>query len=152
MSRDKQRAYCISKESVEKLFPKQDIDILGYESPIKLLMGQMRIEQEIGICKAIQEQGITVDKDELIKALQYDRGQYDKGYINGYNRKASEVAREIFEEIEKALEQAKEIADVRIRELAPHTYKVMREAGKLYHKHDSNAIDELKKKYTEDGE
>ena len=65
-----------------------------------------------------------------------------KGY-----RKASDVAREIFEEIEKVLEQSKEIADVRIRELAPHTYKVMQEAGKLYHKHDSNAIAELKKKY-----
>ena len=65
----------------------------------------------------------------------------------GY-RRADEVAEEIFEEIEKALEQSKEIADVRIRELAPHTYKVMQEAGKLYHKHDSNAIAELKKKYT----
>ena len=66
----------------------------------------------------------------------------------GY-RKASDVAREIFEEIEKALEQAKEIADIRIRELAPHTYQVMREVGKLYCKHDSSAVAELKKKYTE---
>jgi hypothetical protein len=70
-------------------------------------------------------------------------------YTAGY-RKSSDIAREIFEEIEKALEQAKEIADIRIRELAPTTYKVMREVGKLYHKHDSNAIAELKKKYTED--
>ena len=50
---------------------------------------------------------VAVDKEELIKALQYDRGQYEEGfrmgYSAGYDRKASEVAREIFEEIEDVL-------------------------------------------------
>ena len=104
MGRDSQNGLHINKNSIEWLFPKHDIDILGYESPIKVAIGQMRIEQENGIVKAIQEQGITVDKDELIKALQYDRGQYDKGYINGYNRKASDVAEKIFAEIDKRFE------------------------------------------------
>ena len=27
--------------------------------------------------------GIVVDKEELLKALRYDRGQYDKGYADG---------------------------------------------------------------------
>ena len=77
----------ISKDSVVKLFPKPaDIAaIVGYESPIQIMLGQMRMEQENGIYKVIQEQGIAVDKDELIKALRYDRDQYDKGYVNGYN-------------------------------------------------------------------
>ena len=115
MSRDKQIAYKISKESVDKIFPKRDIDILGYESPIQTIIGQMRTEYENGIYKAIQEQGVIVDKDELIKALQYDRNQYDKGYINGYNRMASEVAREIFEDIKRTLDTAIWSSDLEIK-------------------------------------
>ena len=92
----------ISKESVEKIFPKTDIPILGYESPIEVFMKQMRMEQEDNIYKAVQEYGVSVDKDELVKALQYDRDQYDKGYINGYNAKASEVAREIIDTLKSA--------------------------------------------------
>lgn len=99
MNRDKQTGFYISKESVDKLFPKKDIDILGYKSPIELFLGEIRTKQENGIFTAIQEYGVSVDKDELIKALQYDRDQYVKGYINGYNAKASEVAREIIKDL-----------------------------------------------------
>lgn len=98
------KGFKINREPVDALFPKQDINILGYESPIEVVMGQMRIEQENNIYKAIQDYGVSVDKDELIKALKYDRYQYERGYINGYNRKASEVAREIIADIEKILE------------------------------------------------
>lgn len=35
------------------------------------------------IIKAVQNVGVDVSKDELIKALQYDRGQYQKGYEDG---------------------------------------------------------------------
>lgn len=104
MSRDKQTGFHISKETVDKLFPKKDIDILGYESPIQAFIGQMRIEHERTLesetIKAVRAIDITVDKEELIKALQHDRDQYEKGYINGYNAKASDVAEEIFAEIE----------------------------------------------------
>lgn len=100
MSRDKQIEYKISKESVDKLFPKEDIDILGYESPIQVFIGQMHIAHErtleSEVIKAIRGIDVAVDKEELIKAL-----QYDKGYINGYNAKASEVAEEIFAEIDE---------------------------------------------------
>lgn len=62
---------------------------MSYESPINLVIGQFRMEQEKRIegevFKAIQEYGITIDKEELIRALQYDRGQYDKGYEDGYD-------------------------------------------------------------------
>lgn len=79
------KGYKISKESIDKVFSQPNIDILGYEPPIQIMLGQMRMEQENGIYKVIQEQGIAVDKDELIKALRYDREQYDKGYVKGYN-------------------------------------------------------------------
>jgi hypothetical protein len=56
---------------------------MSYTSPITEYLGQMRIERENAVLKAIQEFDIRVDKDELIKALQYDRDQYRKGFIDG---------------------------------------------------------------------
>ena len=55
-----------------------------YESPIELVYHgkpQWKIDEEI--LQYIQEMGINVDREELIKALAYDRGQYDKGYKDG---------------------------------------------------------------------
>ena len=53
---------------------------MSYQSPIDLIMGQMNLAFEGEVCKAVQNVGVNVDKDELLKALQYDRGQYQKGY------------------------------------------------------------------------
>lgn len=39
---------------------------------------------EDGVMKAIAEVGVDVDKEELIRALKYDRQQYQKGYDKGY--------------------------------------------------------------------
>lgn len=59
-----------------------------YESPVKLIVDQMYTqflrEQEDNVYKAVQQYGINVDKEELIRALQYDRQQYEKGYSEGY--------------------------------------------------------------------
>ena len=55
-----------------------------YKPPIEMTCETLRIEQENNILKAVQNVGINVNKDELIKALQYDRKQYDEGYYNGY--------------------------------------------------------------------
>ena len=38
---------------------------------------------EGNIIRAVQQQSINVDKHELLRALQYDRGQYKKGYQDG---------------------------------------------------------------------
>lgn len=58
-----------------------------YESPITIFEGisrQIVTEKEDGIVAQIQQQyGVEVNKDELTKALLYDRGQYDKGYRDG---------------------------------------------------------------------
>ena len=62
-----------------------------YESPIKMYIGQM-VEQvekarEDEIIHTIHEQyAIDVNKEELIKALNYDRDQYNKGFQAGYER------------------------------------------------------------------
>lgn len=59
---------------------------MSYESPIKLIKtldNEMQMSFDNQILKAIQKVGIDVSKDELIKALEYDRRQYQKGYEDG---------------------------------------------------------------------
>lgn len=66
---------------------------MGYESPIKIFMGKMRMEVDNKICRAVQNAGITVDREELLRALEYDRGQYKKGYSDGYADRDKEITR-----------------------------------------------------------
>ena len=54
-----------------------------YKSPIDLFYDHLVTEQENEVFKAVVRCGIDVDKDELIKALAYDRRQYDLGYADG---------------------------------------------------------------------
>ena len=58
----------------------EEILLSGYKSPIEIIMGQMRMEHENEIYRAVQSYGVNVDKEELIRALQYDRGQFEAGY------------------------------------------------------------------------
>ena len=51
-----------------------------YQSPIEIIQGQMVTEYENGILRAVQKYDIHCNKEELTKALMYDRNQYDKGY------------------------------------------------------------------------
>lgn len=53
---------------------------MSYKSPIDVLMKDAQLNYENGIYNAIQEYEIKVDKEELIKALNYDREMYIKGY------------------------------------------------------------------------
>ena len=56
----------------------------GYDSPIKIIATQMEAKMENDILTAVQHFDINVNKDELIKALDYDRKQYEAGYQAGY--------------------------------------------------------------------
>lgn len=58
-----------------------------YKSPVTIheqivndLIADYQDGKNKAICKAIVKIGIDVNKDELIKALHYDRQQYKKGY------------------------------------------------------------------------
>lgn len=51
-----------------------------YKSPIELIYKDAQYRMEKDIFYAIQKVDIKVDRDELLKALAYDRGQYEKGY------------------------------------------------------------------------
>ena len=61
-----------------------------YESPISILeiadsviKKQNELLENNLIYEIKQKYYINIDKEELIKALQYDREQYDKGYHDG---------------------------------------------------------------------
>lgn len=51
-----------------------------YNSPIELFTSKMDIELENQVMKAVGEVNIRVNKEELLKAFNYDRKQYEKGY------------------------------------------------------------------------
>lgn len=73
-----------------------------YKSPIDVFVKEMRMKQEEQVLEAIQEIGVSVDKDELIKALQYDRGQYEKGFAEG----RAEAIKEFAEKLKDKYSQA----------------------------------------------
>lgn len=60
-----------------------------YKPPIEIVMKEvfqkMNEDFENSVLKAVQKVGINVDKEELLKALIYDRRQYDKGYEDAMN-------------------------------------------------------------------
>lgn len=62
---------------------------MSYESPIKLtntmdsIVKRVREEGDKKIYECIANYGIDVNKEELEKALRYDRDQYAKGYEDG---------------------------------------------------------------------
>lgn len=53
-----------------------------YKSPIEIICGQIKTQIDGDIYSAVQSYDIKVDKHELLRALQYDRGQYEKGYAD----------------------------------------------------------------------
>lgn len=70
-----------------------------YKSPIQLVTDDinyaMRAKIDDTIYQAVLACDIFVDKDELIKALTYDRQQYDKGYSDGYIKGTTETLEKV---------------------------------------------------------
>ena len=54
-----------------------------YESPINVYFSEVKMQFDDAVCRAVQHVGIDVDKNELVKALAYDRNQYNRGYLDG---------------------------------------------------------------------
>lgn len=71
-----------------------------WESPVNIIMGEMQTKIEGDVYKAIQNVGIDVDKEELLKAMQYDRQQYEKGYKDGYADAVDELKKKFMEQLE----------------------------------------------------
>lgn len=64
-----------------------------YEGPIELT-STITTEIDNEIYRAIIKHGVNVDKEELIKALKYDRDQYAKGYNDGLKEFAERLKNE----------------------------------------------------------
>ena len=62
-----------------------------YKSPIEALKTEIQMQFEDDCIKAIQSCGFNVNKEELVKALIYDRKQYEKGYADGYAKAIEET-------------------------------------------------------------
>lgn len=68
-----------------------------YESPIQVIQSDLKIEYENECLKAVQRVVFDVNRDELLRALQYDRCQYSVGYQDGYVDAVDEFATELKE-------------------------------------------------------
>lgn len=56
-----------------------------------MIQGEMQTQFEDDCLKVVHSYGFQVDKEELTKALKYDRGQYEKGYKEGYEKAIDDV-------------------------------------------------------------
>lgn len=59
-----------------------------YESPINIITSELSMALSNAfdgeVLKAVMQADVDVTREELVKALAYDRGQYTKGYEDGY--------------------------------------------------------------------
>ena len=51
-----------------------------YESPITQIVTEIQTTYENECLKVVKSYGFDVNKEEITKALMYDRNQYEKGY------------------------------------------------------------------------
>ena len=78
-----------------------------YESPITIIESTLDSfskaiikQREDAIFAEVQSSfGVDLDKDELIRALQYDRNQYDKGYADGFRQAIKTFVDRLHQEI-----------------------------------------------------
>ena len=70
----------------------------GYISPIIIgfdIVSDIEKATETEVKTCLERIGVDINKEELIKALKYDRGQYRAGYQNGYLNGEKKTAKEI---------------------------------------------------------
>ena len=53
----------------------------------------MQTQLEGDVFRTVHNYGINVDKEELLRALAYDRDQYDKGYNDGHRAAMDSIVR-----------------------------------------------------------
>lgn len=75
-----------------------------YESPINAIVNEIcsdiQKKEDKYVMECVRNVGIDVNKHELLKALSYDRNQYDKGYKDGYNDGINKVSKDFKKVIE----------------------------------------------------
>ena len=56
-----------------------------YNQIVKIFETERQLVYENEVLKAVWNIGVDVNKEELLKALKYDRDQYNEGYQDGLN-------------------------------------------------------------------
>lgn len=79
-----------------------------YKSPVQVIVDEMNTRLEGQILEEIQSVGVYVNKEELIKAMNYDREQYSKGFENGYNKAIDDFSRELSDKIMSEIDDCAE--------------------------------------------
>lgn len=62
---------------------------MAYEPPFEVFINEMtsqliKAEEDAVACEVSRQIGVQVNREEMIKCLNYDRGQYERGYRDGY--------------------------------------------------------------------
>lgn len=76
---------------------------MGYESPISVMFNNIGSTIDNYVITRIGQVGVTVDNEELIKALNYDRDQYIKGLEEGLRAALTD---ELLAELKRRLEKS----------------------------------------------
>lgn len=71
---------------------------MSYESPIRIIEKGLSIQMEDDVMKVVKSYSVDVNREELIKALKFDRDQYVKGYNDGKNYRLHSSVKPIFYE------------------------------------------------------
>lgn len=74
-----------------------------WESPIIKQLPEVKYDFDDEVMKIVASYDIDVNKEELLKALQYDRNQYEKGYADGYARAIDKFVRKIIRRLEEKI-------------------------------------------------
>lgn len=61
-----------------------NVDFTKFDFPIEVIESPLETRMENEIFSAVKRAGVMIDKDELLRALNYERDQYAKGYQAGY--------------------------------------------------------------------
>ncbi len=66
---------------------------MAYEPIFAFITSDVQYTLDDAVLKAVYMCGVHVDKEGLLRALQYDRGQYQQGHTDGYRQALDDVKR-----------------------------------------------------------
>lgn len=82
----------------------------GWQSPVAILTDQLCEQYEKAVedrimCEIRGDLRVDVDKDELMRALEYDRNQYEEGYRNGRLKGYCDGYNDAIEKVKQVMER-----------------------------------------------
>lgn len=84
----------------------------SYMETVNQINDAMNVQKEEHILNVIRQNiDIKIDRTELLKALQYDRDQYNKGYQDGYNTGKSESIKVNTEKVSTLIHNIKDVIE-----------------------------------------